>query len=659
MPDQFRGELSYMENLRLWGSIGASMGVPMDGTAVVQLNDPPVTICADPGAVRTNAPNQLITVILAGAPQLASDANFNESTSVSRVDLDRLPSLIANLYETGGIGCVARLEGDFALIIIDRRVARMMLVTDKFGIRDIYVREAHGGLYFASDLELLSLEEARLDELSVAFFIAQQGFFPAPFTLLQGVRSLGRAAILEVSATDGVRAEQRRYWRPSSAWSLDGIGDPLSSFPSALTDSLDLAAETSAFGLLLSGGVDSSLLAAAASRVGKRFVALTGTIRGYGAGEREILKARNVAEALGVRHRSVVLDPDSSDLPDRWRESAQSWTVGSRVTFPLWLEFGRELRAEIGPGFTVVTGQMADTVADNNYTYPSNGYRLRRAFYSPWFFRALPILRLLTPGPNSTVGRLLSAAAARAAGTRVGEMFRSLLGGMQTRQAWLEGRVFGFGEFPGRSAAAFPILRPESLDRVADWYSNAFLYPLLEDLNTKNFYARLFEMSLNMVMLHLDARLVFRAASMMGGNAFMPFLTARMVNYFMSLPYSARPLWKRPKWIIDETRRRYLPSARSAPPLNDDSNDKSVEAILLEGSLGEYFRQLLATPSFPALGPGVMSLLCEGYLDDQLHRLQKRSEGIDAHLIFKLAALETWSRSLGTAQPYTFCSRHT
>ena len=174
---------------------------------------------------------------------------------------------------------------------------------------------------------------------------------------------------------------------------------------------------------------------------------------------------------------------------------------------------------------------------------------------------------------------------------------------------------------------------------------------------SSDLYARLFEMSLNMVMLHLDARVVFRAASMMGGQAFMPFLTARMVNYFMSLPYSARSLLKPPKWVIAETRRRYLPSADTTTPPNDDYNDKSMETLLLEGSLGEYFRQILAAPSFPSLGPAAMSLLSEGYLDDQLRRLQKRSEGIDARLIFKLAALEIWSRSLGTTQPHTLCGQ--
>src|ERR1035438_129176 len=111
-----------MRNLRFWGSIAVATNGPKAGAVVAQLNEPPVTIFADPGAVRTNAPNQFITVILAGAPQLASDANFNESTSVSRVDPDRLPSLIASLYESVGIDCVARLEGDFALIIIDRRL---------------------------------------------------------------------------------------------------------------------------------------------------------------------------------------------------------------------------------------------------------------------------------------------------------------------------------------------------------------------------------------------------------------------------------------------------------------------------------------------------------------------------------------------------------
>jgi hypothetical protein len=639
-----------MRDLHFWGSTEVEDDEFPAVFPLAQISLPRVKIYSDRGALRSNELGTAVTVLMAGIPMLASDGAFDERTSISRLEPDSAPSVAADLYQRDGVKGLVRLEGDFVVIVLDRIRRCAIFVTDKFGIRDIYIRRTGRGFEFASAVHLLgSKMSTRLNALSTAFFLAQEGFFPAPHTVLEEVTSLGRATVLEIKA-DG-SASSHRYWKPESSWESSSIRDPIVGFTKTLAEAMENGTPNSNFGLLLSGGVDSTLLALLASRLGKKFVTLTGTIKGYTPGENEIVKARAMSDALRVQHRSVIVDPRENSLPQIWHDAVKNWTVGVRAGVPLWMRFGHELATVLGDGFTVVSGQMADTVADNNYTTDSTGYRLRRVFYSPWFYRALPLLKRLTPNRGSSVGRTITGMVSKLAGARPGELLNSLLTGMQDNRAWLEGRVFGFGEFPGRSTQAFPLLNREGVDQVADWYSESFVAPALERIEVGQFYAATFEMSLAMVMLHLDTRVVYQAFSIMGGQSFLPFLTARMVNYFVSIPYSARPIWKKPKWVITEARRRLeLKPPSVAREQRSSERETTQEELLLRGSLGDYFRQLLASPAFPVVAPELMKLLNQRYLDEQLSGFRKGNAHVDAKLIFKLAALETWLRALGSGR---------
>ena len=78
--------------------------------------------------------------------------------------------VIAHAYEEWGVGCLARLNGDFAIAIWDREQGELMLARDRFGVRPLFLAEYDGDICFASEAKaLLRHPEARreLDPVAI------------------------------------------------------------------------------------------------------------------------------------------------------------------------------------------------------------------------------------------------------------------------------------------------------------------------------------------------------------------------------------------------------------------------------------------------------------------------------------------------------------
>ncbi len=294
-------------------------------------------------------------------------------------------------------------------------------------------------------------------------------------------------------------------------------------------------------------------------------------------------------------------------------------------------------------GYRVIAGQTADTFADNNYTLPSKGYTMRRAMCSSWMLRLYPALSAVAPRPGSTSAQLLQKSVSSIAGQRVGSMFGNMLGGLTSREQFFGGRVFGYGETPGWSAAYFPILNTRGFEAVTDWYSGQFIEPLTSRMTPESFYRDMIELSLDMNMLHLDTRLLFHVYRLEGATAALPFMDARVMNFFGSIPYSARSLFREPKHLIRNQLRR---KGMKYVPLPDLPEPQSQEQLLLEGTLGEYLREIVGDLSFLNRAPGLSDYVDEGYLEQQIATFRSGRPGFNAKLMSKLAAMELWSRAL-------------
>jgi asparagine synthase (glutamine-hydrolysing) len=220
--------------------------------------------------------------------------------------------VLVHLYEEHGDHFADRLRGMFALAIWDARRRRLVLARDRFGIKPLYYRADAGQLAFASELRALPRGEIDLD--AVEAFLAFNSI-PAPLTIFREIRKLpaGHLLIWE----DGlVRTERFARPRPVPSGELrdDEEAELVEELRARLRDSVraHLVSDVPV-GVLLSGGVDSSLLAALAAEESSQ------ALRTFSIGfeERsfnELADARRVAERYGTQHRELVLRPDAALL---------------------------------------------------------------------------------------------------------------------------------------------------------------------------------------------------------------------------------------------------------------------------------------------------------------------------------------------------------
>ncbi len=219
--------------------------------------------------------------------------------------------VILRLYESEGIACLARLEGMFAICLYDPVARRLFLARDRMGKKPLYYTESGGVFYFASEIKAIIAvlpQRPALDRQALHHYLTLR-FVPGPQTVWQGVRSLDPATCLTV-ALDGGACTIAHYWSIEfRSEAVDSGRDYPHEFEKLFLDSVEkrLVASDVPVGILLSGGLDSSAVAAAAVELGHRaFHSFTVAFAEGDADERVF--ARQVAERLGARHREVVID---------------------------------------------------------------------------------------------------------------------------------------------------------------------------------------------------------------------------------------------------------------------------------------------------------------------------------------------------------------
>lgn len=209
---------------------------------------------------------------------------------------------------------VPRLRGMFAFCLVDLHARRWLLARDPFGIKPLFYRLGPEGLEFASELHAIRSDQGRLD--AIEWFLRFQ-YVPNPYTIFRDIFKLPPAHTLS-GTLDGGHGAPRRYWRMDYA-EQSGITEAewLERFRSALRDSVRAHMISDVpVGLLLSGGVDSTLVAGEmAALAGRRVKAFTMDFDVPGFGELEY--ARQAAERFGIEliHETVT-DDFWEELPE-------------------------------------------------------------------------------------------------------------------------------------------------------------------------------------------------------------------------------------------------------------------------------------------------------------------------------------------------------
>ena len=225
--------------------------------------------------------------------------------------------VLLHAYLEWGERCLERLNGMFAFAVYDGRTGSVFAARDRFGEKPLYVLEAGGTLYLASELKALvegGLVAKRLDPVAVYNYFATS-YIIGPRTIFHGVSKLPAGHWLKAS---GTRVEQGSYWQPPAPT------DDRTDEQGVVRDALELLRDSVRLrlvadvpvGMFLSGGVDSSAIVALATEVsGRRLDTFSLGFAESSYDERE--HARFVAKKFGTRHHELVLEPAGVDVVER------------------------------------------------------------------------------------------------------------------------------------------------------------------------------------------------------------------------------------------------------------------------------------------------------------------------------------------------------
>ncbi len=245
--------------------------------------------------------------------------------------------VIVHLWEEVGIEFAERLNGMFAIAILDRRARKLVLARDHVGIKPLYFARVAAGLAFGSELKVV-LESGwvprSLDMDSVGQFLSWE-YVPGEATLLRDVRRLEPASLLELDLVSG-KHSIRQYWNPLRARErADAVSRSAADWESEVDATIarcvrsQLVADVP-LGAFLSGGVDSSIV-----------VAAMGEARTYSIGfddptYNELPWSEHVARHLGVDHHVEIIRPNVRELFDRLMAHMDD-PIGDFSIFPTYL----------------------------------------------------------------------------------------------------------------------------------------------------------------------------------------------------------------------------------------------------------------------------------------------------------------------------------
>jgi asparagine synthase (glutamine-hydrolysing) len=321
--------------------------------------------------------------------------------------------VLVHLYEDHGTEMLSRLRGMFAFVLWDAREQRLLAARDRFGEKPLVYVHSGDALWIASELRALSAAGAPLgtiDPSALADYLSLL-YVPAPRSIWTKVRKLPAGHRLVADAR-GVRVE--RYWSPPAPGrERDEPPDAAARARDLLEDSARLCLRSDVpVGVLLSGGLDSSVVTALAARASPTKLKTFSV--GFGRPDDELSHAREVARRYGTEHREIIVQenvPESVSLA----LAAFSEPFGDSSAVPC-AEVFRHVAREVK---VVLTGDGGDELFA--------GYgRYRQAARLPY----VPFAdRLVRPLDRLPAWRRVQQArrAGRVLGTRRGARYRALV----------------------------------------------------------------------------------------------------------------------------------------------------------------------------------------------------------------------------------------
>ena len=520
--------------------------------------------------------------------------------------------VLLHAFALDGISCLDRLEGMYALAAWDGKTRTLVLARDRLGEKPLVWFASRGRIVFASEWRALAAHPDAPrdpDPDALALYLLHR-FVPAPRTGIRGVHRLPPANALVWR--DG-KADVRPYWtmpipgpeRPAGCGSPREAAGTLRGLIERAVHSR-LVAEVPV-GIFLSGGLDSSTIAAVAARQGK---VPTFTLRPSDPDFDEGDAARACSRALGTDHHEVPLDAAALDAGFEEVFDRVDDPIGDPSLVPTML-LSRAARQHVK---VVLGGEGADELFGGYPTYV--GARLAGlARLVPGPLRRRIVKGKASPGGHGNV--------------RLAWLFRRWLEGAALPP--LERHLAWFGAFP--AAEQLALFRPETLPAiVGDALLDVGRAAAEPAAATGDPVDALLRADL---LLHLPEALlakVDRASMLSGLEARAPFLERSLVETAVGLPGR----WKVRRWTTKWIMRKAVRGLVPAEVLRRRKRGFAVPvAKALGGALGDRLRERLDSSSLARefLDPRVPLALLDAH---------RRGEADHARRLYPLLALLEW-----------------
>jgi asparagine synthase (glutamine-hydrolysing) len=521
----------------LWDGDGMTLAISR--LAIVARDTPPRVYASEDGTVRSVVNGEIYNhhALREELIRAGHDVPAGPDTAV-----------VPHLYESHGARFPERLEGMFAAAVWDSARRRLVVARDRMGEKPLFLAHGPHAVAFASEPKaLVRLPWVSRDPApaSLLRYLAQ-GYFAGSDSAFAHIEQVRAAHVLDLEL-DSSQVSRRRYWRPWDALAAKNGAPPPASRPGDTLAAVEQAVlsripEETPFGVLLSGGVDSGLVVALASRRARGFPTFHLRMRESGYDESDF--ARRIAAKFGTDHQEQVLDAETAGEKLSELAHHMDQPLGDPSLLPTWmLTRFASLRVR-----AVLTGEGADELFAGYPTYLGH--------------RVAPFVRLL-PGTarRSLLGWLRSRPTAHPLSlVRLLERFveSATLPPYERHHAW-----FGISS----PAAAHALLAPALREGVDRQQALAHLAEFAEELEQ----AGLVELALGGALVgyqlidlehYLGSGLltkVDRCAMAHGLESRAPFLSRDLVEFALRLPDRSKLRGTRGKWILKQAADGLLP----------------------------------------------------------------------------------------------------
>lgn len=518
--------------------------------------------------------------------------------------------VVLTAYRTWGVDCLSRLNGMFAFGLYDKVEKRLFLARDRAGEKPLFYAHLSGRFMFASELKALLADSTfprELDVTALQFYLAY-GYVPGELCILNRVQKLGQGqALLYDLETE--RIQRWHYWSPPApapdpSVSPEELEEELESL---LLDSVRLRMIADVpIGILLSGGIDSSLITAMAARVSATPVkTFTISFPGHGAYD-EGPYAKMVAEHFGTDHLELAAEPASVELlPDLARQYDEPMADSSMV--PMYL-VSRLVRRHA----TVALGGDGGDELFGGYPHYS------------WIQQQEQWRRCIPQSLRAAVGY----AAAR--WMPVGVRGRNYLLGFTADLQMSIAHVNLYFDRMTRARLLRPLLREGVLiDGVPESYRMALCNHTYSELRQAS------EADFRTTMVDAYLVKVDRASMLASLEIRVPWLDHRLIEFaFGRVPDRAKATTSERKILPRQLAQRLLPKTLD---LTRKQGFSLPLGSWLKGEWGTFMQEVLESADRRLFDPQVIHSLLEG---------QKQGYSNTARL-FALTMFELWRREYG------------